>query len=119
VNRERLRAMTGTVATHFCYPSGNYREAYIPLLQRHGVESATTCDPGLATPASDLMMLPRFIDTNAVSNLVFESWVTGVAECLPRRTTRGGSRPGPYHLPTGRRQDSWNDIRDLAEQSTS
>jgi peptidoglycan/xylan/chitin deacetylase (PgdA/CDA1 family) len=119
VNRGRLQAMTGRIPTHFCYPSGNYREAYIPLLQRHGVTAATTCDPGLATAASDPMLLPRFIDTNAVSSLVFESWITGVAACLPRRTTRGGSTPGPYHVPIGPRKEPWNDVRDLAEQSTS
>jgi peptidoglycan/xylan/chitin deacetylase (PgdA/CDA1 family) len=118
VNRGRLQAMTGRTATHFCYPSGNYRPSYIPLLRRHGVEAATTCDPGLATTASDPMLLPRFIDTSSVSDLVFESWVTGVAACLPRRTTRGGSSlTGPYHLPTGRQP--WTDVHDYAQQPTS
>jgi len=120
INRERLRSMTGQVATHFCYPSGNYRAHYIPLLQQHGIETATTCDPGMATTASDRMFLPRFVDTSSVSSLVFESWVTGVAACLPRRTTRGGSPAGPYYLPTGqRRTKSWSDVRDLAQGSTS
>jgi peptidoglycan/xylan/chitin deacetylase (PgdA/CDA1 family) len=119
VNRDRLRAMTGRTATHFCYPSGNYRNAYIPLLRQHGVEAATTCDPGLATTASDPMLLPRFIDTNAVSSLLFESWLTGVAACLPRRTTRGGSTAGPYHLPTGTPPDAWAEGRPFAQQSTT
>jgi peptidoglycan/xylan/chitin deacetylase (PgdA/CDA1 family) len=120
VNRDRLRAMTGRKATHFCYPSGNYRAAYIPLLQRQGIDAATTCDPGLATRTSHPMLLPRFIDTSTVSSLVFESWVTGVAACLPRRTTRGGSTAaGPYHLPTGRHPDAWTDVGDFAQQSTS
>jgi peptidoglycan/xylan/chitin deacetylase (PgdA/CDA1 family) len=104
VNQDRIRAMTGTLATHFCYPSGNYRAPYIPVLRRHGVESATTCDPGVATAGCDPMMLPRFVDTSGVSDIVFESWVTGLAACLPRRTTHGGSNPGPYHLPTGHRR---------------
>jgi len=119
VNRNRLQTMTGRTATHFCYPSGNYRSSYIPLLRRHGVEAATTCDPGLATATSDPMLLPRFIDTSAVSTLVFESWVTGVAACLPRRTTRGGSSAGPYHLPTGRNPQTWTDGSDLAQQPSS
>ena len=118
VNRARLQSMTGQAATHFCYPSGNYRTDYIPLLQRHGIESATTCDPGMATTLSNHMMLPRFVDTSTVSSLVFESWVTGVAACLPRRTTRGGSPAGPYHLPTGqRRAETWSDVHDLAQGS--
>jgi peptidoglycan/xylan/chitin deacetylase (PgdA/CDA1 family) len=120
VNRGRLQAMTGRTPTHFCYPSGNYRPSYIPLLRRHAVEAATTCDPGLATATSDPMLLPRFIDTNAVSSLVFESWVTGVAACLPRRTTRGGSSiVGPYHLPTGRPPQQRNDAPEYAQQLTS
>jgi peptidoglycan/xylan/chitin deacetylase (PgdA/CDA1 family) len=119
VNRDRLRTMTGLTATHFCYPSGNYRAAYIPLLRQQGVEAATTCDPGLATATSDPMLLPRFIDTSTISSLVFESWLTGVAACLPRRTTRGGSTAGPYHLPTGAPPDGWTETRDFAQQSTS
>jgi hypothetical protein len=64
--------------------------------------------------------LPRFIDTNNISSLVFEAWVTGVAACLPRRTTRGGSSiAGPYHLPTGQPPTAWTDPQDFAQQSTS
>ena len=43
-NRQRIDAMTGSLPTHFCYPSGVYEEALLPWLTEAGVESATTCD---------------------------------------------------------------------------
>lgn len=96
LNRDRLQAMTGRSPLHLCYPSGNYRAAYLPVLRRHGILSATTCDPGLATHAADPLLLPRFVDTGGVSSIVYEAWLTGMAACLPRRTTRGGDRvPSP------------------------
>jgi peptidoglycan/xylan/chitin deacetylase (PgdA/CDA1 family) len=102
INRERIEAMTGVRPTHLCYPSGNYRSSYLPLLLGEGVRSATTCDPGLATAASHPLLLPRLVDTELMSSLIFESWVTGVAMYLPRRTRRGGYkslREPSYRLP--------------------
>ena len=108
VNREWLQEMTGTQASHLCYPSGNYRHDYLPLLRQHGIESATTCDPDLATHGSDPLLLPRFVDTDEVSSIVFESWVTGLAARLPRRTRRGGTGVVGHHIPTGRRySNAW------------
>ena len=106
LNRERLHAMTGTWPSHFCYPSGNYRNGYIEVLRQHGIESATTCDPGLATRDVDPLLLPRFVDTDEVSTVVFESWVTGLAARLPRRTHRGGTGLTGHRIPTGRRYSS-------------
>ena len=92
INRERIEAFTGKRPTHFCYPSGNYRMEYLPALHQHGITSATTCDPGMAARASHPLLLPRFVDTSAVSEIVFESWLTGIAPFLPRRTRKGGYR---------------------------
>ena len=108
LNRELLHSMTGTWASHFCYPSGNYHYDYLPVLREHGIESATTCDPDLATQDSDPLLLPRFVDTDEVSTIVFESWVTGVAARLPRRTRRGGTGTAGHQIPTGRRySNAW------------
>lgn len=87
-NREVIERMTGRRPTHLCYPSGKYRMAYLPALAQEGIASATTCDPGLAAPGDDRLLLPRFIDTERVTDVEFEAWVTGVAMCLPRRTTK-------------------------------
>ena len=87
-NRTRLDALTGKRASHLCYPSGVYRPSYLPALAREGIVSATTCDPGLASPTSDPLLLPRFVDTTSVTDVEFEAWVMGLASCLPRRTLR-------------------------------
>lgn len=85
-NRERLEEITGQPATHFCYPSGVYRQSYPSLLRAERVVSATTCDPGLSSRRSNPLLLPRFVDTDLVSDAIFETWVTGVADWLPRRS---------------------------------
>jgi peptidoglycan/xylan/chitin deacetylase (PgdA/CDA1 family) len=87
-NRSRLEALTGRPARHFCYPSGVYREAYLPALTREGVVSATTCDPGIASRNTDPLLLPRFVDTEYITDIEFEAWVTGTACWLPRRTRK-------------------------------
>src|SRR5579862_7788872 len=62
-NREAIEAMTKNRPAHFCYPSGDYDQMFIPWLVEQGVVSAATCDPGLASARSNSLLLPRFIDT--------------------------------------------------------
>lgn len=87
-NRRRIEAMTGRPADHLCYPSGMYRAGYVQALEREGIASATTCDPGMASRHSDRLLLPRFVDTTQMTEVEFDAWVTGIASCLPRRTRR-------------------------------
>lgn len=87
-NRTRLEAITGARPSHLCYPSGVYRTSYLSALEREGIASATTCDPGLASPESNRLLLPRFVDTSTTSEIEFEGWITGVSSYLPRRTVR-------------------------------
>jgi peptidoglycan/xylan/chitin deacetylase (PgdA/CDA1 family) len=84
-NRNNIRAMTGASASHFCYPSGVYDEAFLPWLEEAGVVSATTCDAGFASRGSHPLLLPRLLDASALSDIEFEGWLTGVAAALPRR----------------------------------
>lgn len=84
-NRNSIRGMTGSRASHFCAPNGFYDEVFFPWLQEMGIESATTCDSGLATPNSRPLSLPRLLDTSSLSPIEFEGWVTGVSTILPRR----------------------------------
>lgn len=87
-NRASIQEMTGRGASHFCYPSGVYDQMFLPWLTEAGVVSATTCEAGFAAPSSNRLLLPRFLDNEALSDIEFESWLTGVSMAMPRR--RGG-----------------------------
>lgn len=84
-NRQWLAARTGTVPNHFCYPSGQYREEFLPWLRAENVVSATTCDNGIATRACEPLLLPRLVDSMNVTDVDFEGWLAGVSPLLPHR----------------------------------
>jgi peptidoglycan/xylan/chitin deacetylase (PgdA/CDA1 family) len=85
-NAARLSQLTGgATASHFCYPSGVYDPRFIPWLQELGVESATTCEPGFIHSASNWHLLPRMLDHASVTDIEFESWLTGLRAMLPVR----------------------------------
>jgi peptidoglycan/xylan/chitin deacetylase (PgdA/CDA1 family) len=86
-NRERIRALTGREANHFCYPSGVYRPEFFGWLKSENVVSATTCDAGLAARDENPFLLPRFVDTTGRSQMEFESWLSGVGSLLAVRRT--------------------------------
>ncbi len=90
-NQQAVAALTGNSAArqHFCYPSGDYSRQFIFWLRKHGIVSATTCVPGLASPASNPLLLPRFIDTMSVSTETFAAWASGFATFLPGRAETG------------------------------
>ncbi len=87
-NRHSIQAMTGKRPSHFCYPSGVYDHRFLPWLQEAGIVSATTCETGFASRSSNQLLLPRFLDSAALSSIEFESWLTGVSAALPRRRER-------------------------------
>lgn len=84
-NRNSIQAMTGVSPSHFCYPSGVYDQHFLPWLEEAGIVSATTCDVGFASPQSHPLLLPRLLDTSALSDIEFQGWLTGVSAALPRR----------------------------------
>jgi peptidoglycan/xylan/chitin deacetylase (PgdA/CDA1 family) len=94
-NRERIRALTGHVANHFCYPSGIYRKEFAEWLKKENVISATTCDAALATRQDNPYFMPRIVDTTGRSRLEFESWLCGVGHLLAFRRTA----PQQYVVP--------------------
>lgn len=97
-NRERIRAVTGKEAIHFCYPSGVYRKQFITWLEKENVVSATTCDTGLATRYDNPYLLPRLVDTTGRNQLEFDSWICGVGALLSLRRLA----PQQYILPKER-----------------
>jgi peptidoglycan/xylan/chitin deacetylase (PgdA/CDA1 family) len=78
-NREAIQRATGKTASHFCYPSGVYREEFLPWLRALQVVSATTCEPGLGTGGTEPLQLPRYLDQQAFTETEFEAWVSGAA----------------------------------------
>ena len=84
-NRSSLQRATGGEFRHFCYPSGVYYNESGETLRECGVVSATTSDPGLASPSSDPYYLPRFCDTTNTPDIVFTAWTSGAARLLPHR----------------------------------
>jgi peptidoglycan/xylan/chitin deacetylase (PgdA/CDA1 family) len=84
-NRDRIQTFTGKRATHFCYPGGVYRKDFGEWLREEKVESATTCDAGLAERQANQFLLPRFVDTSTRTQLEFESWLAGVGSRLAVR----------------------------------
>ena len=87
-NRSVLEALAGRPAIHFCYPSGDVDPVFLPWLRELGVETATTTrGAGLARAEHDPLLLPRYVDTMAQSEVVFESWLSGAGAMLPRRSS--------------------------------
>ena len=84
-NQRIIKKLTGMSATHFCYPSGVVDPAFLPWLRDIGVETATTCVVGLAQAGHDPLLLPRYIDTMAQTEVQFEGWLSGAAEGLKWR----------------------------------
>ena len=81
-NRARILQLSGRNPTHFCYPSGRFRETHFPALRQLGIVSATTCEPGMAQRDMDPLALPRFVDTELQSDDSFEAWLSGVRTVL-------------------------------------
>ncbi|MDB4892366.1 MAG: hypothetical protein JWL61_4221, partial [Gemmatimonadetes bacterium] len=86
-NARLIRELRGSEnpLVQFCYPSGDYAGEFFEWLRECDVRYATTCVPDLASRESDPMLVPRFIDTMAQSDVVFEAWTSGVAALLPRK----------------------------------
>ena len=81
-NRESLYKITGSVASHFCYPSGVHKMKFLPWLEQEKIISATTCESGIAAADSEVLLLPRFVDTSARTSTEFEGWLSGVGHLL-------------------------------------
>ena len=84
-NRMRLETYTPHAPEHFCYPSGLFFPELVESLAAYGIRSATTCIPGICTPRTRPLLLPRLVDTSGMSEVEFRGWLAGTASLLPRR----------------------------------
>jgi peptidoglycan/xylan/chitin deacetylase (PgdA/CDA1 family) len=94
-NRQSLSSWRPTEQLNaFCYPNGWTDVRFLPWLRELGVETATTCEAGLATKDDDPLLLPRLVDSTGLTRLEFEAWLSGVASLLPTRN----AQPAPAHV---------------------
>ncbi len=92
-NRSVLQGMVIGSLEHFCYPSGVWGPEAFPVLERLGIRSSTTCEPGLVTASTPRQALGRFLDGENIHALEFEAEICGFLELLRRAKHRlpGGS----------------------------
>ena len=88
-NRERIEKWSGIPARHFCYPSGVYVPEFFGWLRECEVESATTCEPGFCTQSANPFALPRLLDSCWLTSTEFETWLSGLAALVRRRSESG------------------------------
>jgi peptidoglycan/xylan/chitin deacetylase (PgdA/CDA1 family) len=84
-NRVRLRKTSAVEPRHYCYPMGTFFPEFPGWLRELGIESATTCQPGIVDRHSDRLLLPRLIDTTNLTGYEFRAWLSGLASLLPHR----------------------------------
>ena len=82
-----LRCLSSKEFKHFCYPSGQFDISCESILKSSGMKSATTCDPGFVDKRSNFYYLPRFLDGENISQIIFEAEVCGVMEILRKVKT--------------------------------
>ncbi len=76
-NKDYLSGTTDNKLVHFCYPSGVWKKEHFDILKGLGVQTATTCDDGFLNKDTNLFSIPRIIDSENISSIVFESELSG------------------------------------------
>lgn len=89
-NRHVLQNLKRDSSLHFCYPSGIWSPTYWPALRAEGIESATTCEPGLNYATTPLLGLRRFLDSEDLAMLDLEAELSGFKDVVRSIRWRGG-----------------------------
>jgi len=79
-NKMKIDNLLPAPMQHFCYPSGFWRKEHWEILSKHNIKSATTCNNGLLSNKSHLYAIPRFLDSSDISQIEFESEISGFSE---------------------------------------
>jgi len=83
-NRHVLEPLVGSRLRHLCYPSGVWSKARWPALEAAGIQTATTCDPGMNVARTPALGLLRFLDRDDMPRIVFEGELCGFGETWRR-----------------------------------
>ena len=100
-NRSILEPLVRRPLRHLCYPSNVWSRDQWPALAAAGVHTATTCDPGMNRPETELFGLRRFLDGSNFHQVVFEAEVFGVGHAwrtLSSPPSKRESAPVPSAL---------------------
>ena len=81
-NRLCIQEWTGREPRHFCYPNGTVQPQFESWLRGQGIASGVTCVPGLASARNNPLLLPRLVDHSGLSEVEFESWISGSGALL-------------------------------------
>ncbi|KKC24748.1 polysaccharide deacetylase family protein [Sphingomonas sp. SRS2] len=84
-NRTSLARSCRGPFDHFCYPGGEYHAGADAILRDKGIATATTTLRGLNPPGTDPLHLRRFLDSFAISQVEFETYMAGGFEPIDRR----------------------------------
>ncbi len=83
-NHRCIAELTGSAPEHFCFPNGVWHPSHLLWLREWGVQSATTCEPGLAARTANPWLLPRVVDHSDLDPVEFEGWLSGLSGFDPR-----------------------------------
>lgn len=81
-NRGVLQAAARSELRHLCYPSGVWSPAQWSMLEKLGVVTAVTCEPGLNKGETPAFGLRRCLDSDDLPELEFEAELTGFKEAI-------------------------------------
>ncbi|MFZ4712114.1 MAG: polysaccharide deacetylase family protein [Bacteriovoracaceae bacterium] len=87
-NQEIIESIAHYKSQHFCYPSGVYTPPIIKHLQMLSIKTATTTQPGYWTKKTNPYAIPRFLDSEKISQIEFEAELSGFAELLRNIASR-------------------------------
>jgi len=90
-NRAVLEPLSTRPLRHFCYPSGVWHIDHWPGLVDAGIESATTCMPGLNSRDEPPLALRRFLDGQDVPDGEFAAEMLAVKDLVRRMRGRSAA----------------------------
>ncbi len=92
-NRDVIGTLCSSSMSHLCYPSGEWKEDHLPVLEELGVRSATTCDIGENHRTTHPLKLLRVLDRDDIADIEFEAELSGYKPLLRKAMRRDALPP--------------------------